>query len=58
MTLVFTFLCVTNQAKALTCDEAFDCHNNLARKNGIEFDKSDKAKKNDFIVNKLEEDKD
>ena len=58
MLLVFTFLCATNQAKALTFEGAFDFHRNLAERNKIGFEKLDKAKKKDFTVNKPEKDKD
>ena len=50
MSLVFTFLCATNQARALTFERAFDLHKNLVRRN--------KAKKKDLTVNKPKEDKD
>ncbi|RVW46815.1 Transcription initiation factor TFIID subunit 1 [Vitis vinifera] len=45
MSLVFTFLCDTNQAKALTFEGAFDFHSKLAGRNKIGFEKLDKAKK-------------
>ena len=45
MSLVFTFLCDTNQAKALTFEGAFDFHRKLAGRNKIGFEKLDKAKK-------------
>ena len=48
---MFTFLCATNQAKALTFNGAYDFHKILARKNRIGFDKWDKAKKTFFIEN-------
>ena len=51
MSLVFTFLNATNQAKAMTLEGALDFHKNLARWNGIESDKLVKAKKNDFTKN-------
>ena len=54
MSLVFTFLCATNQAKTLAFNGGFDFHKILVGKNGIGFDKLDKAKKKDFIKNKLE----
>ena len=56
MSLVFTFLCVTNQAKALTLDETFDFHINLIGWKRTEFDLLDKARERDFIENKPEED--
>lgn len=49
MSLMFTFLCSTNQEKALTFDGAFDFHKNLARKNEIGFNKLDKAKKKKLL---------
>ena len=58
MSLVFTFLCATNQAKVLTFEGAFDLHKHLARRNKIRFEKLDKAKKKDLTVNKPKEDKD
>ena len=48
MYLVFTFLCATNQAKTLTFEWAFNFHKNLARKNGIGFNRLDRAK--DFFL--------
>ena len=53
---MFTFLCATNQARALTFEGAFDLFKNLAGKNKIGFEQFDKAKKKDLIVNKLDED--
>lgn len=50
MSLEFTFLCTTNQANALTINGAFDFHKKLTRKNGIEFDKLDKGKKNKNLL--------
>ena len=44
MSLVFTFLCVTKQAKALTLDETLDFHKNLVVWKEIESDKLDKIK--------------
>ena len=58
MSLVFTFLCATNQAKVLTFEEAFDLHKNLVKRNKIRFEKLDKAKKKDLTVKKPKEDKD
>ena len=46
MSLVLTFLCTTNQAKALTFEGAFDFQINLAEGNGIEFKKLNKAMEN------------
>ena len=45
MSLVFTFLCTTNQVKVLTFDEIFDLYKNLARKNKIRFDKLTRTRK-------------
>ena len=53
-----TFPCITNQARALTFEGAFELHKNLARRNKIGFEKFDKAKKKDLTENKLDEDKD
>ena len=53
-----TFPCITNQARALTFEGAFELHKNLARRNKIGFEKFDKAKKKDLMENKLDEDKD
>ena len=58
MSLVFTFLCATNQARALTFERAFDLHKNLVRRNKMGFEGLDKAKKKDLTVNKPKEDKD
>ena len=55
---MFTFPCTTNQARALTFEGTFDLHKNLVRRNKTGFEKFDKAKKKDLIVNKLDEDKD
>ena len=55
MSLVFTFPCATNQAKALTLVGVFDFYKNLAKRNEIGFEKLDKAaKKIFFTVNKPE----
>ena len=43
--MVVTFLCVTNQAKALTLDETLDFHKNLIGWKETESNKLDKAKK-------------
>ena len=50
--MTFTFLCTTNQAKALTFEWAFDFQTKLVGKNGIGFEKLGKTKKKDFIENK------
>ena len=55
---MFTFLCVTNFAEALTLDETSDFHTELAGKKGSRIDNLDKAKKKDFIKNKPEEERD
>ena len=54
--MVFTFLCVTNQAKALTFEGAFDFQMKFAEKKGIGIGDLDKTKKKDFIENKPKED--
>ena len=56
MSLVFIFLCATNQANALNIDETFDFYKNLGGWKGIGFDVLNEAKKKDFIENKFEED--
>ena len=59
ISLAFTFLCATNQAKALTFGGAFAFHKKkLAGKNGKGFDKLDKAKKKKITENEHKEDKD
>ena len=58
MSLVFTFLYVTSQAKVLTLDEALDFHKNLARKKETRSDILDKAIEKDFNKNKLEDNND
>ena len=55
---MFTFPCVTNQARALTFEGAFELHKNLAGMNKIGFETFDKAKKKDFTKNNSDEDKD
>ena len=55
---MFTFLCTTNQARALTFEEAFELHKNLAGRNKIGFKIFDKAKKKDLTENKPDDDKD
>lgn len=55
MLLVFIFLCVTNQAKALTLNEDLDFHINSTREKVTIFDVLDKSKKNNLIENNLEE---
>ena len=45
LSLVFTFLCATNQARALTFEGAFDLPKNLAKRNKTRFEKLDKTKK-------------
>ena len=57
MSLVFTFLDVTNQAKTLTLDKTLDFQKKLIGEKGIGFEKLDMAKKSDFTKNKLVEDK-
>ena len=58
MLLIFTFLCVTYQAKDLTLRKTWDFQIKLVRRKGIGAKWSDKAAKKDFTVNKLEENKD
>ena len=58
MPLVFTILCATNQARALTFEGTFDFHKNLTRRNKTGFEKLDTANKKDLTINKPEEDKD
>ena len=58
MSSVFTFLCATNQERALTFEGTFELHKNLAGRNNIGFETFDKAKKKDFIENNPDEDKD
>ena len=55
---MFTFPCTTNQVGALTFEGAFELHKNLAKRNKIGFENFDKAKKKNFIKNKLDDDKD
>ena len=50
MSVVFTFLCTTNQVKTLIFDKAFEFHKNLAAKSKIGFDKLDK----DQVLNLLQ----
>ena len=52
LSLVFTFSCTTNQARALTFEGAFELHKNLAGTNKIGFETFNKAKKKDFTENK------
>ena len=42
---MFTFLCTTNLAKALTFEGAFDFQTNLVKRNGSGLEKLDKVKK-------------
>ena len=58
MTLVFTFLSATNQTKDLTLNGAWDFQTKSTRNDGVGSIWLDKTEKNDFIVNKPEEDKD
>ena len=44
---------MTNQAKALTFEGAFDFQSKLAKRNGIRFKDLDKTVKKDFTKNKL-----
>ena len=54
MSLVFTFLCATNQAKALTLEGTFVFHKKLAGEKGIESEKLDKAKKKTKLLKRME----
>ena len=58
MSLVFTFLSATNQAKDLTLNGACDFQTKSMGNNGVGLIWLDKTEKNDFIMNKPEEDKD
>ena len=58
MLVVFTFLCVTNQAKALTFERAFDFQTKLTGRKVTGFKDLDKTVKKYLIENKPEEDKD
>ena len=55
MSLVFTFLCATNQVKTMTLEGTLDFHKKLAGWKGIVFDKMVKAKRKDLTENILEE---
>ena len=57
MSLVFTFLYATNQAKDLTLKGTWDFQMKLARKAGDESERWDKTKKKDLTVNNPEEDR-
>ena len=54
MLLVFTFLCATNQEKALTLDGSLDYHINLVREKRTKVGILDKAMKNDLRVHNPE----
>ena len=56
--LVFTFLCATNQTKDLTLKGTWDFQTKLVEKTGDELERWDKARKKDLIVNNPAEDKD
>ena len=58
LSLVFTFPCTTNQARALTFEGTFELHKNLVERNKIGFETFDKAKKKNFTENKSDDDKD
>ena len=55
MSLVFTLLCATYQAKALILYETLDFHINLAREKKTIFDILDKIMKNDLTKKSPEE---
>lgn len=57
MSLLFTFLCPTNHAKALFLDETHDLLKNLAGNNRREIDKLDETEER-FFENKYEEERD
>lgn len=54
MSLIFTLLCTTSQAKALALDGALNFQIKLAREKRTRFDVLDKALKNDLTMNKPE----
>ena len=56
MSLVFIFLCATNQAKAPTLKGTFVFHKKLVGQKGKESKKLDKAEKNEFTKKAPEED--
>ena len=58
MWLVFTILCVTNQAKDLTLKGTWDFQTKLVEKEGIESERWDKTKKKNLTINNPKEDKD
>ena len=58
MPLVFTFLCTTNCAKALTFEEAFDFQTKLVGRNKIGLEGLDKTMKKYFTENEQMEDED
>ena len=58
MSLVLTFLCTTNHAKALTFDGTFDFQTKLVRMNEIGLESLDKTMKFFFTENEPTEDKD
>ena len=58
MLLVFTFLCVTSQAKVLALDGTLDFHTNLVKHKEIGSDWLDKTRKNNLTVNNSDEDND
>ena len=53
MSLVFTFVYVTNYAKALTLEGTFDFHKKLAWWKVTKFETLDKAGKKDFLLRKF-----
>ena len=56
MSLVFTFLSVTNHTKALTLDVALDFHKKLVGIRGLNLEKRIRLKKNNFTEKTPEED--
>ena len=58
MSLVFTFLSATNQAKDLTLNGAWDFRTKSIGNDGDGLIWLDKTEKSDFTMNKPEEDRD
>lgn len=54
--MILTFLLVSCHANALTLDGVLDFNMNFVREKRTEVDGLDKANKEDFVVNKLEND--
>ena len=58
MSLMFTFLSVTNQAKDLTLNGACNFQTKSIGNDGVGSIRLDKIEKNDFMVNKPKENRD